>query len=263
MITYTNFKKKWLGKAIDYDKAYLAQCVDVYRQYCHELGFKQSPSVRGAVNIWDTYLKENFTRITNTPTGVPQQGDVIIWGTKISSYGHIAIFDSGDVNNFYSLDQNWPTDGGKGVLHRQKHTYNGVLGWLRPKPMTNETDLQACLKAHQSLMKQLEEKNKENVRLQKLLAGNEVIRKDLSRQYNDVLPKLNSLEEEKRVLADKIATDKKEITNISEQLDEAETKRKQYKRLYESALSGDISKKSTIELVTYLLKSIIKRNDKT
>ena len=32
-----------------------------------------------------------------------------------------------------SFDQNWPNTGGKGVAHIQGHTYNNVLGWLRPK----------------------------------------------------------------------------------------------------------------------------------
>ena len=127
-----------VGKGIDFDGNYGNQCFDVYRQYCKELGFKQSPPSEGAKDIWDNYLPEHFDKIINTTSGVPQQGDVVIWGTKIGKYGHVAIFDRGDDKAFVSIDQNWPTDGGKGVLHEVNHSYTGVLGWLRPKSIIED-----------------------------------------------------------------------------------------------------------------------------
>jgi hypothetical protein len=132
-MTYTEFKNKWLGKAIDWDKKYGAQCVDVYRQYCNELGFKQSPPVVGAKDIWGTYLKTDFDRVENTPTGIPPQGSVLIWGTVVGQYGHVAICDRATAKSFVSIDQNWPVDNGTGVLHEVTHNYNGLLGWLIPK----------------------------------------------------------------------------------------------------------------------------------
>jgi len=129
-MTLDDFIKKYDGKGIDFDGKFSTQCVDLYRQYVKEvLGFPQSPPVEGAKDIWDTYLPEYYKRIENTPYGVPEKGDIVIWGTKIGKYGHVAIFLEGDAKKFKSFDQNYPT----GTLcHIQEHTYTGVLGWLRP-----------------------------------------------------------------------------------------------------------------------------------
>jgi hypothetical protein len=37
MRPYVDFKNKWLGKRIDYDKAYGYQCVDLIKQYLDEV----------------------------------------------------------------------------------------------------------------------------------------------------------------------------------------------------------------------------------
>jgi len=129
-MTLDEFVEKYNGKGIDYDNKFSTQCTDLYRQYVKEvLGFPQSPPVEGAKDIWDTYLPEYYKRIENTPYGVPEKGDIVIWGTKVGKYGHVAIFLEGDAKKFKSFDQNYPT----GTLcHIQEHTYTGVLGWLKP-----------------------------------------------------------------------------------------------------------------------------------
>ena len=129
-MTLDDFIKKYDGKGIDFDGKFSTQCVDLYRQYVKEvLSFPQSPPVEGAKDIWDTYLPEYYKRIENTPYGVPEKGDIVIWGTKIGKYGHVAIFLEGDAKKFKSFDQNFPV---RTLCHIQEHTYTGVLGWLRP-----------------------------------------------------------------------------------------------------------------------------------
>lgn len=130
-MTFDQFIEKYNNKGIDFDGAFGNQCVDLYRQYVKEvLGFPQSPAVAGAKDIWDTYLSSFFTRYNNSPTAVPKKGDILIWGTKMGQYGHVAVFIDGGVTKFNSFDQNSPV----GTLcHIQSHTYTGVLGWLRPK----------------------------------------------------------------------------------------------------------------------------------
>jgi len=131
-MTYTQFKNKWLGKGIDYDGSFGNQCVDVYRMYCKEvLKIPQSPPVKGAKNIWDTYLKEHFTRVTNTPTGVPEQGDIMIW--DVGTYGHVGIVDSATQTKFVTFEQNWTELNGSGVTELRTHYYKNLLGWLKPK----------------------------------------------------------------------------------------------------------------------------------
>jgi len=102
------------------------QCVDLANAYIkHVLGFpiieytnaKDFPSKAG----------DKYEYILNTPTGVPHEGDLVIWG---GTYGHISIFIEGDQNRFSSFDENWPTGS---PCHVQEHNYDNVLGWLRCK----------------------------------------------------------------------------------------------------------------------------------
>lgn len=135
------FISKYDGVGVNYDGAYGNQCVDLYRQYVKEVcQVPQSPSVAGAKDIWTTYLSAYFDRIANTPTGVPQAGDIIIWNSTIGTYGHVGIFISGNTTSFTSFDQNWPDSGGRGVAHKQAHNYTGVQGWLRLKQATPPVD---------------------------------------------------------------------------------------------------------------------------
>lgn len=130
-----DFINKYNGKKVDYDGAYGGQCVDLFRYFNKEvLEIAQPKGVNGAKDFWNNYSKDvnlynNFDKIANTPTFVPQEGDIAIWGN--GAYGHIAICTGkGDVNTFESFDQNYPTGS---VCHYQSHNYSGFLGVFRPK----------------------------------------------------------------------------------------------------------------------------------
>lgn len=150
-MTYEQFKKKWLGKGINYDGAYGNQCMDVYRMYVKEvLGYPQSPPVRGAKDVWATYLPKYYSKVPNTPDGVPPQGAIAIWGH--GTYGHIGVVDSADKQYLTCFEQNWVEMDGSGVTELRRHNYKNVLGWLIPnaiispspqieEPMNNEIDL--------------------------------------------------------------------------------------------------------------------------
>jgi hypothetical protein len=132
------FVRTYDGRYLDWDGQFGAQCVDEARFYFREVcGLKTQPA--GVVGARDFFLKydkdpvliENFEKIPNTPEFVPAPGDVVLWdGTKGNPYGHIAIFVSGDVRAFNSFDQNLPSGAPCGIVH---HTYNNVLGFLRPR----------------------------------------------------------------------------------------------------------------------------------
>jgi hypothetical protein len=106
------------------------QCVDLWRVYNQKV--VGGPFMYGnAVDFWTNYPVDFYDKIPNTPEGVPQLGDVIIWGTRYGKYGHIAVCtDIADVKGFTSFDQNDPINE---ACHFQPHSYTGVLGWLRPK----------------------------------------------------------------------------------------------------------------------------------
>jgi len=129
----TDFINRWQGKYIDFDGAYGPQCMDLLHQYVVEVLGLTDPRILAAPAARDLYNnfsnifgKEYFERIPNTPNGVPQKGDIVIWG--YNPYGHVAIFIEGNVNSFRSFDQNYPPGS---PCHIQNHKYNNVLGWLR------------------------------------------------------------------------------------------------------------------------------------
>jgi hypothetical protein len=111
--------------------------VDLAQKYNRDVVGATYPEQRLTGNAVDIWTGENgggfpaalYTKIANTPTNFPNEGDIVIWGTKIGQYGHIAVCQSADVNKFTSFDQNWPE---RSCSHSQPHDYTGVLGWLRP-----------------------------------------------------------------------------------------------------------------------------------
>jgi hypothetical protein len=141
-MTTDEFFGKYDGKGIDFDGYYGFQCMDLYRQFVKEvLNLPQSPSVTGAVNVWDTFLQDKFDRIDNTITAVPIKGDIIIWSQGVGQFGHIAICKDGDPVKFTSFDQNWPVGS---LCHFQPHNYTNVLGWLRVKPPVSVPEPHVC-----------------------------------------------------------------------------------------------------------------------
>lgn len=131
-MTAKEFIEYWLNKYADYDGYYGPQCVDLYDYFCQDVINCPIILVGGANEIWDNYPVDYFDRILNTPEAIPKLGDVMIWGTGVGNYGHVAICT--DINNnqntFVSLDQNWPVGS---PCHYVEHNYNSVIGWLRPK----------------------------------------------------------------------------------------------------------------------------------
>lgn len=137
-MTISDFLNKWNGKPLDFDGYYGYQCMDLYQYYNRDvIGAPYIPA-DPAYKVWtlNQYPKDFYTKIANTPTNVPQKGDVVIWSAQANGgFGHIAIFYQGDMLKFTSFDQNW---NGK-YAHFQPHNYSYVLGWLRPKkPVTTQ-----------------------------------------------------------------------------------------------------------------------------
>ena len=138
-MTFAEFKKKHVGKAMDFDGVAGAQCVDLVKYYLKEVFDITAGAWGDAHCYYDNYnnlslLKQHFTRIANTPSFVPKKGDIVVWSPKLSGggWGHIAIATGeGNTNYFYSYDQNWT--GNHDACKMIKHNYNYVYGVLRPK----------------------------------------------------------------------------------------------------------------------------------
>lgn len=130
------FIEKYNGKRVcDLDGGYCGECLSLVKRYISEVfGINPPPSgVNSAYGYWSNFpdpLGAVFEKIPNTPSGIPQKGDIIIWGLSAGSYGHISIFIEGTAGSFRSFDQNWSVGSNS---HIQGHYYNNVIGWLHPK----------------------------------------------------------------------------------------------------------------------------------
>lgn len=81
----------------------------------------------------------NYSQIPNSPTAVPQAGDIIVWNNRYGGgFGHTGIATGeGDTNYFVSFDQNYPTGSPSKPV---RHSYDGVIGWLRPNKLNVSGD---------------------------------------------------------------------------------------------------------------------------
>jgi hypothetical protein len=134
------FIAKWTNRPVDFDGIYPNQCMDLVHQYVYDvLGIKDKTVLAKpwAARVFTEFnWPQYFERIYNTPTGVPQKGDIAIYKEAINydpsvghGYGHICVVVDANVNNFRSFDANWPLNS---LPHIQYHNYNYIWGWLRP-----------------------------------------------------------------------------------------------------------------------------------
>jgi len=161
-MTLAQFRDKYLGKQVEfhsYGVGAFNQCVDLINQYINEVldnHTKDYTEIIGtnAKDFNTKYDPEDFEWIANTPKGVPQEGDIIVWNGRVGGgAGHVGIFLSGDANSFQSLDQNWSK---KEYVTLESHNYNNVLGWLRPK---NDQEMVSISKAELNTLREDRDKN--------------------------------------------------------------------------------------------------------
>ena len=136
-MTFSEFVKEYNGKSFDYDGVAGVQCVDLIKMYLDKVFNIKAGSCGNAKDYYLNFEKlpisKYFRKIKNTDSFIPVKGDICVWGSGISVYGHIAIATGeGDTRYFYSYDLNWGSKNVKKVLH----SYRGFLGVLRPNDQT-------------------------------------------------------------------------------------------------------------------------------
>lgn len=130
-MTFQEFLEKYNGKFVEVAGSPGAenQCVDLANAYIRDVLGLPIIEWTNAIDF-PSKAGDAYEYIKNTPTGIPKEGDLVIWGGN--KYGHIAIFIEGNADTFRSFDQNFPTGSN---VHVQNHNYTTppVLGWLRAK----------------------------------------------------------------------------------------------------------------------------------
>jgi hypothetical protein len=136
-MTLENFFDATHGKKVDFDKAYGAQCVDLFRQYNADVfGFPHTGSVEGAKDLFLKYdalpeEKKRYEKIAYKAGATPQSGDVMIWDASATNkYGHvgIALFSGQKLAVVYEQD-GFKQDGAKVTVR----SFERCLGWLRKR----------------------------------------------------------------------------------------------------------------------------------
>ena len=95
--------------AIDVDKYYHAQCMDLtvdYSLWLSDNKFRLRGNAKDAIN---NKLPEGWRLVENRPETVPKKGWIAVFTSgTYSQYGHIGIvYNGGNTNTFQILEQNW------------------------------------------------------------------------------------------------------------------------------------------------------------
>ncbi len=147
MITAQEFRNKYIGKAIDVDGAYGAQCVDLFKQVCYLAGKK--PFALGGSGYAEEIVKRykplgldtyfNLVSLANA-----QYGDWIVWskGSHDCPDSHVAMFIKKDGNSrVIVLGQN---QFGKAVANEGSLSIHGIIGVLRLKAWSTTESTGTC-----------------------------------------------------------------------------------------------------------------------
>lgn len=105
------------------------QCVGLVQQWIDTLAL---PHVWGnAKDLLANAPVSSYRIFHNSPTNYPSPGDIVVWGESWGGgYGHTGIAVTGHVMDFTAFEQNDPP----GSAPRLKvYSYDGVIGWLRPR----------------------------------------------------------------------------------------------------------------------------------
>jgi len=258
MITFTEFLDKWNGKPCEMGGSSNAknQCVDLANAWIAEYG---EPIVLWTnAQDFPKKISPNFKWIANTPTGAPQQGDIIVWKSP-DGFGHIGICSSATSSKFVSFDQNWPVGS---VCKLVNHTYTGtytVIGWLRGKvksteniykglDLTNKDSMKVAVDAwsdltsgklktiseYESLQTQMRDKDKQIQTLQEKVLS-------LDKFVKDLQDRVMALESEIKANLDLVSNQQLEVKTANkliqkkqEELDAITSEKNKYKNYYET-----------------------------
>lgn len=290
-MTFSEFLKKWNGKYCEVagSSNALNQCVDLANAYIRDVLGLPIIEWTNAVDF-PSKAGSAYDYILNTPEGVPQEGDIIVWKP---SPGHIAVFMEGNTKRFTSFDQNFPVGS---FCHVQEHTYQNVIGWLRPKsiPISDETvavqkpvfetlvnksterdNIRTYLSVPLDPLDTLATKVKEAIDgLRNLATG---LQRQLSEALQEVKNRTEQVDRIKQTYEASAKTDKEridaleksqiawdeergvlrgQVTQFAKEKGEALNEKEVWKTKYEQAAAGAVSTLGPQELFAYFIKSL-------
>lgn len=135
MTNLDKFVSESLGKYIDVDGRYGAQCVDLVNSWAtryYKLPYSSGNGKDKAQNMSRDYASHGWTFVPASQPSLP--GDVISWGSSWGAgYGHTAVTIRDEGTHLYCLTQNPGPATASRLLKRD------LLGYARPPKATTET----------------------------------------------------------------------------------------------------------------------------
>ena len=143
LISVDQFVKKYEGKSVDFDKAYGAQCVDLFNYYNKEVvgaPWIGTPITGGARDIWENSAGTPTAYYRRVAASQPVvYGDVLVYGEPLGRvvesgrtkfYGHLRIA----IGNNRTIEQNGRISAVTTVQPLSKIFLIGILRPLRLEP---------------------------------------------------------------------------------------------------------------------------------
>lgn len=115
--------RQYVGRSIDYDGGYGAQCVDAFKMY--NAHWVVAPAIRGngKDNVRNAIASGAYTRVSS-----PQAGDVVSWGSSWGGgYGHVGVVLKDNGSTLLVWNQL------NGTMKIGNLSKRGVVGYARPK----------------------------------------------------------------------------------------------------------------------------------
>jgi hypothetical protein len=147
-MTLNDFVEKYKGKPVDFDKMYGAQCVDLVRQYFHDV-WELPKQPEGVVGAQDFYyqsesrpIQRQFLNCTAYNGSIqPPTGSVVIFkATGTNKFGHIAICLGANSSGIEVLEQDGIANEAALKEGREQKgayvsnwKYDRLIGWLTKK----------------------------------------------------------------------------------------------------------------------------------
>lgn len=133
-MTYKAFIQKYNGKKVDFDGAFGAQCVDLFRQFCADvLSIPHTGAVEGAKDLFLNYEKMpkeklHFSRVRETKSAKYRAGDVAVWNaTATNRYGHVALVVAPFGDSLVVFEQDGFRQDGAKIALRERTNLLGIL----------------------------------------------------------------------------------------------------------------------------------------
>jgi len=139
-MTHQEFVEKYTGKKVDWDGKFGAQCVDLIRQYWHDVWKYVQPEPTGdvgAIAFYSQHIKRPLQRQMAKlvdydkradPPLVPPVGSIVIFkATPSNQYGHIGICHGHYEGGIFLFDQDGFAQTGARI---SRWPYDRVCGWL-------------------------------------------------------------------------------------------------------------------------------------